>query len=193
MAVVSSTLGNEAGVVESAEIALLHAPVLGEAMTMLGTHRAEVWPVSKEDAGGLPILEKVILASDHADGRSFVHLLPDQALYVLHRLAQIIAAYIPQQRGSGDAASGVSANPSRGQRGREPDVCGASVWPITIEREGQPPTLAAVVVESDQPAGPGPLYLSPDRAQYIYERLSQITLAFLPESVWGGEDAPWQQ
>ena len=45
------------------------------------------------------------------------------------------------------------------------------------------------LVEGDGPAGHGVVHLTPDQARYLHDRLTQITLAFLHENVWGGEDA----
>jgi hypothetical protein len=52
--------------------------------------------------------------------------------------------------------------------------------------------LEAVLVESVHPDGHGVVRLSPEQALAIRDRLEQITLAFLHENVWGGEDVRTQ-
>jgi hypothetical protein len=49
--------------------------------------------------------------------------------------------------------------------------------------------LEKVVIASDRPAGGGPIHLSPDQVLHVEERLTHITLAFLHDHGWGGEDA----
>ena len=66
---------------------------------------------------------------------------------------------------------------------------GAEAWPIAREGTSSRPTLEKVVIESKHPDGHGVVHLSPDQALYIHSRLTQITLAFLHENGWGGEDA----
>jgi hypothetical protein len=66
---------------------------------------------------------------------------------------------------------------------------GAEAWPIAREAGGRRPVLEKVIVEGEIPAGHGVVHLTPDQARYLRSRLTQITLAFLHENVWGGEDA----
>jgi hypothetical protein len=65
--------------------------------------------------------------------------------------------------------------------------CEAKVWPIVHDDPGGPPSLEQVIIESEHWDGYGVVHLSPEQARYIHSRLSQITVAFLHENVWGGE------
>jgi len=67
--------------------------------------------------------------------------------------------------------------------------CGAEAWPVVDEGVGIPPDLEKVVVESNRPGGRASIHLSPEQALYVEERLTHITLDFLHDKGWGGEDA----
>ena len=152
----------------------------------LGAHEAEAWPISREDTGYRPILEKVVVESEHPDGHGVVRLSPDQALYVHSRLSGIAMAFLHGRPG-GVEHLGVADLPD--DHLYRLSRCGAKVWPISREADALPPVLEQVVVESEHPDGGGLIHLSPEQARYIHNRLTHITLAFLHENVWGGEDA----
>ena len=67
--------------------------------------------------------------------------------------------------------------------------CGAEAWPVVGEGALIPPDLEKVVVESDRPDGRASIHLSPEQVLCIEERLTHITLDFLHDKGWGGEDA----
>jgi hypothetical protein len=70
--------------------------------------------------------------------------------------------------------------------------CGAEAWPVFDESAGIPSDLEKVVVESDRPDARSSIHLSPEQALYVEERLTHITLDFLHDKGWGGEDAQTQ-
>jgi hypothetical protein len=147
---------------------------------------AEAWPISREGFGYRPILEQVIIKSNHPDGNGIIRLTPDQALYVHSRLSIIAIAFLHGHNGQVHRF-GVHHLPE--DHVDMLSMCGAKVWPISHEIDGAPAVLEQVVIESEHPQGHGVIHLSPDQARYIQSRLSQITLAFLHENVWSGEDA----
>jgi hypothetical protein len=152
----------------------------------LGTHGAEAWPIGREDTGYRPILEKVVVESEHPDGHGVVRLSPDQALYVHSRLSTIAMAFL---HGCTACVEHLGVDRLPDDHLQQLSRCGAKVWPISHNGADRPPGLEQVVVESEHPDGPGLVHLSPDQACYIHNRLTHITLAFLHENVWGGEDA----
>jgi hypothetical protein len=64
------------------------------AMNTLKKNGAEAWPISREDFAYRPILEQVIIESNHPDGRGVIRLSPDQALYTISRLSLISMAFL---------------------------------------------------------------------------------------------------
>jgi len=158
-------------------------------MTKLNTCGAEAWSINHAGRDGRRSLETIIVMSEHADGRGAVHLTADQALYVQSRLSQIAVSFLPHHRCDG-------AHPYR-QATTHPDgptvhtlaSCGAEAWPVFVDGAGTPPDLEKVVVESDRPDGRASIHLSPEQALYVEERLTHITLDFLHDKSWGGEDA----
>jgi hypothetical protein len=145
--------------------------------------------VSHEGRDGRHFLEKVVVMSDHADGRGAVHLTADQALYVQSRLSQIAVMFLPHHRCNGAHPSNqVTTHPDR-PAVHPLAICGAEAWPVVSEDAGLPPDLEKVVVESDRPNGRASIHLSPEQALYVEERLTHITLDFLHDKGWGGEDA----
>jgi hypothetical protein len=155
----------------------------------LSTCGAEAWPVSHESPRGWPVLEKVIVACEHADGGGSVHLTTDQAIYVHSRLSQVTASFLPHHHWNGQHPHDQPTTHPGGPAVHELAMCGAEVWPVTGESTGVALDLEKVVVESDHPGGHGPIHLSPDQTLYIQDRLTHITLAFLHDKGWGGEDA----
>jgi hypothetical protein len=151
----------------------------------LGAHGAEAWPVSREDTGYRPILDKVVVASRHPDGQGVIRLSPDQALYVHSRLSTISMIFLDGHPERVDHF-GVDRLPD--DHPSKLSACGAKVWPVVQEDES-PPALREVVVESEHPDGHGLVHLSPDQARYIHGRLTHITIAFLHDNGWGGEDS----
>jgi hypothetical protein len=155
-------------------------------MSKLHKNGAEAWPIAREANGHRPLLEKVIVESDHPDGHGAVHLTPDQALYVHSRLSHITMAFL---HGHKEPVRHLGIDHLPDDHVYRMSRCGAKVWPISHEGETLPPVLEKVVVEGDYPAGHGVVHLTPDQALYLHSRLTQITLAFLHENTWGGEDA----
>jgi hypothetical protein len=155
-------------------------------MHKLGTHGAEAWPISFEGPGARPILAKIIVESRHPDGHGIVHLSPDQALYAHSRLSHITMAFL---HGRIDRVEHLGIDHLPEDHLDKLSTCGAKVWPISHEGTDLPPVLEKVVVESAHPGGSGVIHLSPDQALYVHSRLTHITLAFLHENTWGGEDA----
>ena len=158
-------------------------------MNKLNKCGAEAWPISREVPKGWPVLEKVVVACEHADGCGSVHLSADQALYVHSRLSQIAGAFLPHHYWGGQHPHDQPTTHPNEPTVHELAKCGAEAWPIASEGIGIPPDLEKVVVESDHPGGRGPIHLSPDQALYIQDRLTHISLAFLHDKGWGGEDA----
>ncbi|HET8521944.1 MAG TPA: hypothetical protein VFL82_01850 [Thermomicrobiales bacterium] len=147
---------------------------------------AEAWPISREAPSRFPILEKIVIQSMHPEGPGTVHLSPDQALYVHSRLSLVATAFL---HGHNDSVHHLDLPSLPVNHRQEMSRCGAKVWPIGSEREGETPVLEQVVIESQHPDGDGVIHLTPEQARYIHGRLTHITLAFLHENVWGGEDA----
>ena len=146
---------------------------------------AEAWPIARPSTSHRPILEKIIIESHHPDGNGTVTLGPDQSLYVHSRLSNVVSAFLRGHDGSVHNF-GVEQLPADHEHALS--ACGAKVWPIRHEMSGVE-TLEKVVIESNHPEGHGLISLSPEQANYIYSRLTQINLAFLHENVWGGESS----
>jgi hypothetical protein len=127
--------------------------------------------------------------SDHADGRGSVHLTADQALYVQSRLSQIAVTFLPHHQCNGAHPHGQATMHPDAPLVRTLPLCGAEAWPIASESVGPSTDLEKVVVESDRPNGRASIHLSPEQALYVEERLTHITLDFLHDKGWGGEDA----
>jgi hypothetical protein len=158
-------------------------------MNMLSQHGVGVWPVSHENRDGRHRLEKVVVMSDHADGRGAVDLTVDQALYVQSRLSQIAVTFLPHHRSNGaHPRNHVTTHPD-GPLVHKLATCGAEVWPVTSDDAALLADLEKVMIESDRPSARGPIHLSPEQALYVEERLTQIALDFLHDQGWGGEDA----
>jgi hypothetical protein len=158
-------------------------------MKTLSSYGAEAWPISHENGRGRPTLDKVIVASEHADGSGTVHLSADQALYVQSRLSQIAGAFFPHHHSNGNHPHEQATMHPDGPAVHTLAGCGAEAWPIASESADIPPDLEKVVIECDCPGGQGPIHLSPDQVLYVQDRLTHITLAFLHDKGWGGEDA----
>jgi hypothetical protein len=143
--------------------------------------RAEARPVAHRMTGGRPILDEVVVASVHPDGREAIHLTPDEALAVQGRLSQLATVYLhgltPVDLPAADPAS-----PSESVTAR----------PVVRKTPGQPLVLEEVVVEIDQIAGRAVVHLSPAQARDVEEQLTAIAVAYLHENTWGGEDARTQ-
>jgi len=150
---------------------------------------AEAWPISHQGAGHRPVLDHVIIESHHPDGNGVLHLTPDQALYVHSRLSHVTSAFL---RSNHEAYQHYGVPDLPPDHVTQLSRCGAKVWPISHISDGLPPSLEKVVIESDHPERHGPLYLTPEQADYIHARLTHINLAFLHENQWGGEDSRGQ-
>src|SRR6478609_888443 len=152
-------------------------------MSTLQKIKAEAWPIARPSTSHRPILEKIIIESHHPDGNGAVTLNPDQSLYVHSRLSNVVSSFL---RGHDTGVHTVGVEQLPADHVHELSACGAKVWPIRHDSSGVP-VLEKVVIESNYPDGRGPISLTPDQANYIYNRLTQINLAFLHENVWGGE------
>lgn len=149
---------------------------------------AEAWPVTSQETGYRPSLEKVVIESYHPEGHGVIRLTPDQALYAQSRLSTIISAFVEGANSSVRRLGGEDLPEDHEDR---MNPVGAKVWAIYRETEDQSPVLDQVVIESDHPDGHGLVRLTPEQARHIHDRLTQITLAFLHDYgyEWGGEDA----
>jgi hypothetical protein len=150
---------------------------------------AEAWPISRPGPGHRPILEKVIIESQHPDGDGVLHLTPDQALYVHSRLSHVNSAFLHKNHAAFEHY-GLPELPL--DHLEQMSRSGAKVWPISHETDILPPTLEKVVVENNFKGEHALIHLSPRQAEYIHARLTHINLAFLHVNVWGGEDARGQ-
>ena len=157
-------------------------------MNVLHRHHngAEAWPISQEHTAHSPSLTKVIVASRHPDGKGEVHLTPNQALYGQSRLSMIKVAFL---NGHQESVHHLGTDHLPEAHADEMRGIGAKVWPIIGDETSSHPVLKDVVIESRHPDGYGLVHLTPDEARHIEHRLTEITLAFLHENVWGGEDA----
>jgi hypothetical protein len=158
-------------------------------MTKLSTCGAEAWPVSHAGRDGRRSLETIVVMSEHADGRGAVQLTADQALYVQSRLSQIAVTFLPHHQCNGMHPHHQATTHPDGPEVHTLASCGAEARPVVGEAAGIPPDLEKVVVESDRPDGGASIHLSPEQALYVEERLTHITLDFLHDKGWGGEDA----
>src|SRR5215204_4928358 len=113
-------------------------------MNMPQKNGAEAWPISREGIGYRPILEQVIIKSNHPDGNGLVRLTPDQALYVYSRLSIIATAFLHGHNGQVHRF-GIEHLPEDHED--KLSACGAKVWPIRHEVEGSPAVLEQVVIE----------------------------------------------
>jgi hypothetical protein len=134
-------------------------------------------------------LEAIVVMSEHADGRGSVQLTADQALYVQSRLSQIAVAFLPHHQCNGHHPYNKATAHPNGPVIQPLAQCGAEAWPVVSEDIGVSADLEKVVVESDRPLGHASIHLSPEQALYLEERLTRITLDFLHDKGWGGEDA----
>ena len=107
-------------------------------MNTLSSCGAQAWPISHEAATGRPTLEKIIVASEHADGSGTVHLSADQALYVQSRLSQIAGAFLPHHHCNGQHPHQQATTHPDGPAVHSLARCGAEAWPIASEEGGNP-------------------------------------------------------
>ena len=157
-------------------------------MTKLSTCGAEAWPVSHAGRGGRRSLETIVVMSEHADSRGAVHLTADQDLYVQSRLSQIAVTFHPHHRSNGAHPHCQATKHQDGPTVHTLARCGAEAWQVVSADAALFPDLEKVV-ESDCPDGRAVVHLSPEQALYVEERLTHITLDFLHDKGWGGEDA----
>jgi hypothetical protein len=157
-------------------------------MNILHRHQngAEAWPISQEHKDYPPSLTKVIVASRHPDGRGEVHLTPDQALYAQSRLSVIKVAFL---NGHPESVHQFGIDQLPDEHAEQMSGVGTRVWPIVDDETSPHPVLKEVVIENRHPDGHGLVHLTPEEARHIEHRLTEISLAFLHENVWGGEDA----
>jgi hypothetical protein len=157
-------------------------------MNLLHRHPkgAEAWPISHEISDHSPILTKVIVASRHPDGSGKVNLTPNQALYAQSRLSMIRVAFL---NGHSESVHNLGTEHLPNAHADQLSSVGAKVWPIIDDETSPHPALKDVVIESVHPDGYGLVHLTPEEADHVEHRLREITLAFLHENTWGGEDA----
>lgn len=161
-------------------------------MNTLRQYGADVWPISHEGHDGRHFLEEIVVTSDHADGPGAVHLTVDQAIYVQSRLSQIAVTFLPHHRGTGEHPHDRRTTHPDGPAVHPLANCGAEAWAVLNEGASERTDLEKVVIESDCASGRGPIHLSPEQALYVEERLTHVSLAFLHDKGWGGEDARGQ-
>ena len=76
----------------------------GPAVHALGSCGAEAWPILSDDPTIRADLEKVVIESDHPNGRASVHLSPAQALHVEERLTRIALDFLHDKGWGGEDA-----------------------------------------------------------------------------------------
>jgi hypothetical protein len=155
-------------------------------MNILHKNGAEAWPIAHETGDHWPVLSKIVVASRRHGAGGKVHLTPNQAIYAQSRLSIIKTAFL---NGHSNAVHGLGTDHLPDDHASHLTNCGAKVWPILAEEGTSSEVLQSVVLESQHSDGYGMVSLSPEEARHIEERLTQITLAFLHDNVWGGEDA----
>jgi hypothetical protein len=148
-----------------------------------------VRPISHVSRSGKPLLEQVVVMTDHADGRGVIHLTADQALYLQSRLSQIAVAYLPHHQCDGRHPHNCPTTHPGGSVTRSLPRCGAEAWPVITEDAALPVDLEKVLVVSEHPDGRGALHLSPDQVLCLEEWLTQVAIQYLHDKGWGGEDA----
>jgi hypothetical protein len=62
----------------------------------LGQCGARECPIAQDDNGSPPVLEQVVVESEHLDGHGTIHLSSEQARYVHARLTKITLAFLHQ-------------------------------------------------------------------------------------------------
>lgn len=151
-------------------------------------NRAEATPITLEEPGRPRGLVKVVVESDHPSGHGRVNLTVDQALYIHSRLTQIAAQYVHPDR-SGTMRE---VPPEQANRSDDPFVrlgkYGAEAWPLGDGGTGDR-QMDLVLIESIHPDGHGVVRLSPAQSIEVRDQLERISLDYLHENVWGGEDA----
>jgi hypothetical protein len=150
------------------------------------THQVRVRPIGHTGEGPHPLLQQVIVERSHPDGDDVIHLSPDQALYVHSRLAVITMAML---HGHAERIEHLGTAHLPDDPASDLRSCGARVWLIVGEGGASAPVVEQVVIASVHPDGDGIIHLSPQHANELYRRLTQIALTHFHETRWGGEDA----
>lgn len=65
---------------------------------------AKVWPISRADAGRVPVLEEIVLESDGPEGHGVVRLTPAQARQIHDSLTRIAMAFLHENQWGGEDA-----------------------------------------------------------------------------------------
>jgi hypothetical protein len=155
----------------------------------LGTIQAAARPVAAEGGGYHRMLIKVVVESVHPLGHGRLYLSAEQGIFLHSRLTQIAAVYL-----HGDIAEGSPDwAPDASLRSDDLEVrlgqSGVEAWPLCRPGADGRPMLDVVLVESVHPDGHGVVRLSPEQTLAIRDQLEQISLDYLHENIWGGEDA----
>lgn len=142
----------------------------------LGASGINVRPIERRGPGEERVLDEVVVESVHPTGHGRVLLTPDQALRLLGRLTQIDIALLhgalPVEFALKEATGATDGEPA---------------WPI-IRTTGRGTLECEEVVVADS-AGIGVVHLSPGQVGELLHRLTTLTLDYLHENVFGGEDA----
>jgi hypothetical protein len=150
---------------------------------------AEARPIALDGPDHQRTLVKVIVTCDTRLSHGLVNLSTDQALYIHSRLTQLVALFLH----GGRSGLTLGLHPDLTQRDEDPAArlgpYAADAWPIVGEEPDCQPVLDAVLIESNHPDGHGVVRLTPQQTVEIRDRLEQISLNYLHENTWGGEDA----
>jgi len=71
----------------------------------LSASGAKVWPI-RHVSNGVPVLEKVVIESNHPDGHGPISLSPEQTDYIYRRLTQINLAFLHENVWGGESSIG---------------------------------------------------------------------------------------
>jgi hypothetical protein len=142
----------------------------------LGAYATDARPIERIGPYGEQVLDEVIVESVHPTGRGRVHLTPDQALALLGRLTQLDAAFFHGAPPIDFVIHEVTHTAD-----------GELAWPV-VRTNGHGTLECEEVIVADG-AGLGAVHLSPDQVRYLERRLTALTLAYLHENAWGGEDS----
>jgi hypothetical protein len=157
-------------------------------MSTLHGHGVDAWPIDNHSTQGSPMLREIVIGTSRPHEKATVHLTPEQALYVHGRLSVIRSAIMNRPSG-GFGHLGSAQLPA--DHANQLKTSGAKVWTMIgrHDADASQEVVTHVVIESAHSNGYGMVTLSPDEVVHIADRLTQITMAYLHENVWGGEDA----
>jgi hypothetical protein len=142
----------------------------------LGPYGIDARPIERRGLSGERVLDEVVVESVHPSGHGRVVLTPDQTLRLLARLTQIdvslLHGALPVEFALKEATAAVD---------------GETAWAV-IRTTGQGTVECEEVVVADG-AGIGVVHLAPEQVGELLQRLTALTLDYLHENVFGGEDA----